>query len=98
MGGEFSLEDRVFDVAGDYGLDIAGELDGVRERYLGTYVNARTGMRGSDLLIDFDPHNFSGKSGREQRRIILHELIHPDHVRRPRPRERSEQDRGGITF
>jgi hypothetical protein len=70
------MEERVFDVAEDYGLDVEEELDEVGVKYLDTYVNARTSKEGPNLRIDFDSHNFFKKSEEEQRRTILHELIH----------------------
>lgn len=67
---------RVFQVAEDYGLDVGEELDKVGVKYLGTYVNARTSKQGPSLRIDFDSENFFKMSEEEQRRTILHELIH----------------------
>ncbi|MFB6100418.1 MAG: hypothetical protein ABEK16_04035 [Candidatus Nanohalobium sp.] len=73
---EEKIRERVFQVAEDYGLDIEQELDEVGVKYLGTYVNARTSKAGSKLRIDFDFRNFFKQSEEEQRRTILHELIH----------------------
>ena len=70
------MEERVHEVAEEYGLDIEEELDEVDVKYLGTYVNARTSKEGPNLRIDFDSHNFFNQSEEEQRRTILHELIH----------------------
>jgi hypothetical protein len=73
---EKSLEEKVLQVAEDYGLEIEDELDDVGVRYLGTYVNARTSKAGSKMRIDFDSHNFFQMPEERQRRTILHELIH----------------------
>lgn len=70
------VENLVFQVAEDYGLDVEEELDEVGVKYLGTYVNARTSKHGPELRIDLDFHNFFNQSEEEQRRTILHELIH----------------------
>lgn len=70
------LEEQVFQVAEQYGLEIKEELDEIGVRYLGKYVNARTSWEGSDLRIDFDSQNFFKKTEAEQKRIMLHELIH----------------------
>jgi hypothetical protein len=73
---EEELERRVFEVAEEYGLDVVKELDEVGVKYLGTYVNARTSKEGPKLRIDFDSRNFFKQSREEQKRTILHELIH----------------------
>lgn len=70
------MKETVHEVAEEYGLNIEEELDEVGVKYLGTYVNARTSKEGSNLRIDFDSHNFFNQSEEEQRRTILHELIH----------------------
>lgn len=73
---EEDISQRVFEVAEEYGLDVEEELDRVGVKYLGSYVNARTSSQGAVIRIDFDSQNFFEKSKPEQKRIILHELIH----------------------
>ena len=70
------MEELVLEVARDYSLDVAGELDEVGVKYLGTYVNAQASKEGSNFRIDFDSTNFFNQSEERQRRTILHELIH----------------------